>query len=425
MKIILNSSSPETLSGYGIVCKELIRRLRNAGHFVRIATKHPSEHWRYYIDREQAGGHLRNARIWTEKRKWDDALIALDKAYEEVEGTEIYDGTYPVANDMLEEEDFDYIFTLWDIWQIKHKGLIVYPKDKWVAYVPIDTEWIADDLAEVCHKAGFHIAMSRHGERELRSIGINPFYAPPGIDTKAFRPDKEARDRFRKDFGWADENFIIGSVGLNYGDDRKGFIPLMQAFKNFHDRHKEAKLYLHTHASGKYPGTINYVRIAKKIGIDDDLIAWPHQPSNDIGRIDKEWLNDVYNGFDVFCLPSRGEGFGLPILESQACGVPIITTDTTTGDEFVGKPGTGWLIPARQDHLRYLPTNTFRYEVGMEGVLDCLESAYNAWKYSCLDQLKRRAREFAIGYDWDFIWKKYWRETFETLETIRICKGWF
>jgi hypothetical protein len=36
---------------------------------------------------------------------------------------------------------------------------------------------------------------------------------------------------------------------LNYGDDRKGFIQLMKAFKSFHEDHPEARLYLHTLAN--------------------------------------------------------------------------------------------------------------------------------------------------------------------------------
>lgn len=43
-------------------------------------------------------------------------------------------------------------------------------------------------------------------------------------------------------------------------------------------------------------------------------------------RTDAE-IRDLYSNADCFVLPTRGEGFGLPILEAMATGLPVITTD--------------------------------------------------------------------------------------------------
>jgi glycosyltransferase involved in cell wall biosynthesis len=40
-------------------------------------------------------------------------------------------------------------------------------------------------------------------------------------------------------------------------------------------------------------------------------------------------LNEIYNLFDVMVLPTIGEGFGLPMLESMAAGTPVIATNFT------------------------------------------------------------------------------------------------
>jgi len=44
---------------------------------------------------------------------------------------------------------------------------------------------------------------------------------------------------------------------------------------------------------------------------------------------------DVYTGFDVLIQPSSYEGFGLPLLEAQACGMPVITTDAAPMNEHI------------------------------------------------------------------------------------------
>lgn len=44
---------------------------------------------------------------------------------------------------------------------------------------------------------------------------------------------------------------------------------------------------------------------------------------------------DVYAGFDVLVQPSSYEGFGLPILEAQACGMPVISTDAQPMNEHI------------------------------------------------------------------------------------------
>lgn len=45
-----------------------------------------------------------------------------------------------------------------------------------------------------------------------------------------------------------------------------------------------------------------------------------------LGFVDSNDLISIYNAATVFVMPSLYEGFGLPILEAQACGCPVVTT---------------------------------------------------------------------------------------------------
>ena len=51
-------------------------------------------------------------------------------------------------------------------------------------------------------------------------------------------------------------------------------------------------------------------------------------------EIDDARLASLYRGCDAFVFPSRGEGFGMPLVEAMACGKPVVTTDAGPAREF-------------------------------------------------------------------------------------------
>ncbi len=56
----------------------------------------------------------------------------------------------------------------------------------------------------------------------------------------------------------------------------------------------------------------------------------------DLGNPDKARLVQIYNAADVLLAPSLYEGFGLTIVESMACGTPVITSNVSSLPEVVG-----------------------------------------------------------------------------------------
>jgi glycosyltransferase involved in cell wall biosynthesis len=78
-----------------------------------------------------------------------------------------------------------------------------------------------------------------------------------------------------------------------------------------------------------------------ELGIAGDLIH--------LGSLGIEPLVDVYNACTIFAFPSRYEGFGRPVLEAQACGLPCVLADSSSLPE-VG--GTAALYHPTEDAAR-------------------------------------------------------------------------
>jgi len=55
------------------------------------------------------------------------------------------------------------------------------------------------------------------------------------------------------------------------------------------------------------------------------------------GFVDEDDLPDLYRGATLFVYPSLYEGFGLPIVEAMACGVPVITSNVASIPEVAGQ----------------------------------------------------------------------------------------
>jgi glycosyltransferase involved in cell wall biosynthesis len=68
------------------------------------------------------------------------------------------------------------------------------------------------------------------------------------------------------------------------------------------------------------------------------------------GYVPDEDLSAIYSGSLAFAYPSLYEGFGLPPLEAMQCGVPVITSNTSSLPEVVGDAGIT-IDPRSEDEL--------------------------------------------------------------------------
>jgi len=303
----------------------------------------------------------------------------------------------------------DCMVSLMDIYVLNLQEIPV-KCPRWIPYTPIDHEPLPPPIANRAKLAYKVLAMSKFAEEQFRKAGIECTYAPHGVDTKVFRPLGE-KEKIKKGVGFPEDSFVIGITAMNKGF-RKQFDQMFAGFKIFLEQNPDAKkdaiLYAHTNI---YPprdsGGFDLWWLAEAFGIRENIeitnfYEWY------MGYSD-ETMARHYNSMDVLLNTTAGEGWGLPITEAQACGVPVIATNFSAMVEQV--KGHGWLVGGEKF---VTPLAAFQVRPDAYKIADALSEAYN--KDSKRKHYGELARQWALKYDWDVIFKKYWLPFFETLE---------
>lgn len=307
----------------------------------------------------------------------------------------------------------DWVIALCDSWVMK--------PDTWddelrmAIWAPVDE--YPPPIA-VVHTLGHEkirpIAMSRFGEHWLQKAQLNPLYVPHGVDTELFKPRPEERAANREAMGIPEDAFLVGMVAANRGWSphacRKSFPQAFDAFSKFARKHKDAYLYVHTQAQPGNPG-IDLVILARAVGLPEERVAFPPDVAWHLNVMDMRYVSEVYNSLDVLLNPSMSEGFGIPIIEAQACGVPVIASDHSSMPELVE---AGWLVSGD----RWWDGAQMGWAImpSVDSIYECLEAAYEARGD---EKLKARAVEHAQTYNADRITDLYWKPVLEALENPR------
>ena len=155
---------------------------------------------------------------------------------------------------------------------------------------------------------------------------------PDGVDTQRFRliPDP-ARLRAWRTRLFGEDAPYIAYVGKP--TERRNLSALVRAFGRLKaERSIPHRLLV---AGADLPGTSPFRRVVAEAGLEDHVTV--------LGYVTHDDMPVLYNAADVFIYPSSYEGFGMPVLEAMACGVPFIALDNTAFPEFAG--GVGHLLP--------------------------------------------------------------------------------
>jgi glycosyltransferase involved in cell wall biosynthesis len=122
----------------------------------------------------------------------------------------------------------------------------------------------------------------------------------------------------------------------------------------------------------------------------------------------------IYGSLDVLLNPAIGEGFGVPMLEAQSCGVPVITTDFSAMTEVVA---AGWHVrPATGMGLGYWSgLNTWQKFPDVDDIQSALEECH-ALSTKQRIKLGQGARRHALEYDIDKVFKQYMLPALKVVE---------
>jgi len=241
-------------------------------------------------------------------------------------------------------------------------------------------------------------AVSAFGHTRIYELGPDdwePPYVPHAVDTSVFKPPAD-RWAEREEMGTRDD-FVIGICSANRDGVRKGFPEQFSAFARFAKKHKDAKLAVFSVFDSV--NGLPLAEMASDFGILDRLIGMPAYEQV-AGILSEDFMAHWYASLDVLSMCSYAEGFGVPLIEAQACGTPVVATDGSAMSELA-RPA-GWLV---KGHRYWNPVlRAWWTRPDEDDIVRQWEKAYSAGPNA---ERRDRAVAFAQGYSLDAV-SKHW-----------------
>jgi glycosyltransferase involved in cell wall biosynthesis len=227
---------------------------------------------------------------------------------------------------------------LFDLWPLN--GIDAFNELNLACWTPIDHDPVPPGVAQFAIQGKHHvIAMSRFGEDRLLKAGIpreELTYIPHAIDRAVFYDRGRGA---RQAMGIPEDAFLVVTNAANRGriPVRKAFGEMADAMSTFMRDRPEVYWMIHTEPNGHSEG-VNIPRLVAHLGIDPKRVRYPH-PVHFRNGIPQDAIAQMFSAADCHLLTSMGEGFGIPAVESQACGTPVIVSDFSAQPELVGAHG--------------------------------------------------------------------------------------
>ncbi len=390
LRIFWSSNAMWSDSGYGSAVQDLLPRIRDLGYPLAICNFYGQSGIPFEFPYECRHGE-----------KIDHKLAGIRQ--------------YPIINHafgsdgaLWHSKDFkaDVVFFLQDIWPLNPQDLQGINRP--IFWVPVDHDPIPRGTLNNLRFANRIIAMSKFGKQQLADNGFSSIYIPHMVDTKIFYPMHTQEIKQKR--GIPPDVYVFGMVAANKDNPpRKSFQEVLEAFKAFLSKVPKAMLYIHT--DPHFPGGFLIDEYAKTLGIQQNVFF----PGIEFPGIydfkyntDKKKMAQIYNTFDCLLAPCTSEGFGVPIIEAQACGVPVITSDWVAMKELV--PPEHRVTPSS---LKWTSMMSYAATPSVDDLFNKMMAIY---QFQPRKQLKDNAHKFAQQYDLSKNFKERWIPLLESLE---------
>lgn len=369
MRIAILSDSITIKTGYRNQAMQLVRHLEKAGHEI------------IYLANGYMGSDIESIKLKGEP--------SFDfKIYGHGHNNPYFANT---MSQILKKENIDRFIVLLDTFML-------YPWFTKLDLSPSKTFfWFPSDggggLPKGCEsilkKIDVPVAMAKFGQKQVKDYhNLNVEHIPHGVDPKEFYPLEAAeRKELRKKWGLTDK-FVIGVVARN--QPRKNLDRTIKTMRLVADKIPNAILFLHLDPNDPAQPMYKIHDLVIKYNLENRVI---YSGMNSFNGFPQSMMNSVYNVMDCFFLSTSGEGFGIPIIESMSCKVPVVCTDYTTTQELIKDNNSGlpvklagiglvdlWAHHSKKvDEMCFPGTMTGSWEVE-RGQCDCMHAS-NQIKY--------------------------------------------
>lgn len=321
-------------------------------------------------------------------------------------------GIDPYGNDMYGAHcghfHADVLITLIDAWVIKgHVAEDIKPA-VWMPWLPVDHDPVPKIVTDAIKGAYLPLSYAKFGRDKLEEAGIKNVYIPHGVEPEIFKvlPD-EAVAEFRRTVceGAA---WLGVMVSANKGwPSRKGFEEVLLAFKQIlPELPQPAMLYIHAdHSKATQGGDL--AGLVRAHGLEEH-VRFPNRYKLWIGEYDQAYMAMMMNAADVFLGPSKGEGFGIPIIEAQACGTPVVVTNFSSMPELVR-----WGVAVEPSQLTWTYQDSWQAQPDVPGIAEATLQLTAERQDLQNGRLRQRRMETSEAihqeFNWDTLVRDYWR----------------
>lgn len=298
------------------------------------------------------------------------------------------------------------VLTLFDVWvynDLRFDGDVL-------AWVPLDHLTLPPAVQKFLMRGNVSpITMSPHGQRQLEAVGIDSTYIPHGVDMKVMKPTESVFGVPTREYLSVPEDaFLVSMVAANKANGlvhRKAVAENLLAFSLFRQDHPDAYLYLHMEPSNAFGG-FNVGALLKRVGLTDEFVRVLNTDVNRVGY-PAEALAGFYTASDVLLAANYGEGFGVPVVEAQACGTRVITSSWCATEDLAGEDS--WLVAGQEFWDE--PQQAWFKIPNVSSIVGALRLAYDADR-GVSDLSVRFARQFDADRVWSDLWVPYLSERF-------------